>query len=114
MNAFLQLCVILFMFSATCINSLCFSQKQLVVLIIYVNTTCTPTIVEIKNKSQFDYQIGVEAQEYIYVEGNTTRAQLLVSQIRVLLTHGASQIAYLRRVCNNNITVAVEKLSYQL
>ena len=70
---------------------------------IYVNTSCTPTIVEVKNKSQFDYQIGVEAQGYIYVEGNTTRAfllELLVSQIRLLLTHGASQTAHLRRVCN--------------
>ena len=70
---------------------------------IYVNTPCMPTIVEVKNKSQFDYIIGVEAQGYIYVEGNTTRAfllELLVSQNRLLLTHGASQTAHLRRVSN--------------
>ena len=63
-------------------------------------------IVKAKNKSQFDYKIDVETQEYIYVEGNTTRAfllELLVSQIRLLLTHGASQTAQLRCVCNKGV-----------
>ena len=71
---------------------------------IYVNTPSKPTMVEVKNKLQFDNKIGVEAQGYIYIEGNTTRTfllELLVSQIRLLLTHGASQTAHLRRVCNN-------------
>ena len=69
---------------------------------IYVTRLARLTIVEAENKSPFDYKIDVEAQEYIYVEGDTTRAfllELLASQIRLLLTHGASQIAQLRCVC---------------
>ena len=71
---------------------------------IYVTRLARLTIVEAKNKSRFDYRIDAEAQEYIYIEGNTTRAfllELLVSQIRLLLPHGASQTARLRRVCNS-------------
>ena len=70
---------------------------------IYVTGLARLTIVKVKKKSPFDYKIGVEAQEYIYVEGNTTRAfllKLLVSQIRLLLIYGASQTAQSRRVCN--------------
>ena len=70
---------------------------------IYAKRFSRLTIVETKNKSRFDYKISVEAQEYIYVEGNMTRAfllELVVSQISLLLTHEASQTAQLRRVCN--------------
>ena len=73
---------------------------------IYVNTSCARlTIVAAKSKPLLDNKLGVEAQEYIYVEENTTRAfllELLVSQIRLLLTHGASQTVQLRRVCNKH------------
>ena len=74
---------------------------------IYVTRLARLTIVEAKNKSRFDYKIGVEEQEYIYVEGNTTRAfplELLVSQIRLLLPHGASQTAQLKCVCAKRLS----------
>ena len=59
--------------------------------------------VKVLNKPQLDNKIGVKAQVHNYEEGNATRAfllELLGSQIR-LLTHGASQTAHLRCVCNN-------------
>ena len=61
-------------------------------------------IVEVLNKSQLDNKIGCEAQGYGYVEESRTCTfllKLLTSQIRLLLTHGASQTARLRRVCNS-------------
>ena len=60
-------------------------------------------IVEVLNKPQLDFKIGGEAQRYSYVKGNRTHTfllKLLASQIRLLLTHEASQTAHLRRVCN--------------
>ena len=60
-------------------------------------------IVEGRNKPQFDYEIVGETQGSNYVKANRTRAlrmKLLAGQILLLLTHGASQTAHLRRVCN--------------
>ena len=74
-------------------------------------------IVEVSNKPQLDHKIVGKTQEYSYVKGNRTRAFLLklfTSQIRLLLTHGASQSAYLRRVCNKNKTQEVQRIHLQI
>ena len=71
---------------------------------IYVNTPCTPYDREVPNKSQFVDKTSVEAQGYIYGRrehnSRVSTGALLVSQIRLLLIHGATQTAHLRRVCN--------------
>ena len=99
-NAFLQLCGILFMFTATCITETACSSYDI------RKRLARHTIVEAKNKSRFDFKLALKRKNNIYVEENTNRAfllELLLSQIRLLLPHGATQTAQLRRVCNNYI-----------
>ena len=70
---------------------------------VFVTRLARLTIVEAKNKSQFDFKLGLKRKKNIHVEENTNRAfllELLVSQIRLLLPHGATQTAQLRQVCN--------------
>ena len=65
-------------------------------------------IVEVLNKPQLECKIGGEAQGYSYVKENRTRTfllELFASQIRLLLTYGASQTGLLR--CEKPSTVFI-------
>ena len=72
-----------------CINSLCFLQKPLVVPTIYVTCLAHHTIVKLRIKSQFDFELVLRHKNNIYVEENTNCVfllELLVSQIRLVAT----------------------------
>ena len=65
-------------------------------------------IVEVKNKSQLDNKIGVNSEAEDNLGRNRTSAfslKLLAGQILLLLPHGASRTAHLRRVCKSIVFV---------
>ena len=73
------------------------------------------TIVEDKNKSRFDFKLVLKRKNNIYIKENTNRAFLLehlVSKIRLLLPHGATETPQLRPVCNTFITSNSFKTKY--